>query len=96
MLTSSDVSSLGEHRNVIKKNTEGLLDAGKKVGREGDAEETTLCSYFVSRLQVKKDKGKVVRFEVLTAVGTKMAVFWVVAPCSLVEIYQRFRELNRC
>jgi hypothetical protein len=23
--------------------------------------------------------------------GTKMAVFWVVAPCSLVEIYQRFR-----
>jgi hypothetical protein len=30
-------------------------------------------------------------FEVLTAVGTKMAVFWVVSPCSLVEIYQRFR-----
>jgi hypothetical protein len=29
-----------------------------------------------------------VGFEVLTAVGTKMAVFWVVAPCSLVEIYQ--------
>jgi hypothetical protein len=22
---------------------------------------------------------------------TKMAVFWVVAPCSLVELYQRFR-----
>jgi hypothetical protein len=22
---------------------------------------------------------------------TKMAVFWVVAPCSLVEVYQRFR-----
>jgi hypothetical protein len=32
-----------------------------------------------------------VGFEVLTAVGTKMAVFWVVAPCSLVEVYQRFR-----
>jgi hypothetical protein len=32
-----------------------------------------------------------VGFEVLTAVGTKMAVFWVVAPCSLVEIYKRFR-----
>jgi hypothetical protein len=30
-------------------------------------------------------------FEVLTAVSTKMAVFWVVAPCSLVEVYQRFR-----
>jgi hypothetical protein len=26
-------------------------------------------------------------FEVLTAVSTKMAVFWVVAPCSLVEVY---------
>jgi hypothetical protein len=25
------------------------------------------------------------------AVSTKMAVFWVVAPCSLVEVYQRFR-----
>jgi hypothetical protein len=26
-----------------------------------------------------------VGFEVLTAVSTKMAVFWVVAPCNLVE-----------
>jgi hypothetical protein len=33
----------------------------------------------------------IVGFEVLTAVSTKMAVFWVVAPCSLVEVYQRFR-----
>jgi hypothetical protein len=32
-----------------------------------------------------------VGLEVLTAVSTKMAVFWVVAPCSLVEVYQRFR-----
>jgi hypothetical protein len=24
-------------------------------------------------------------------VSTKMAVFWVVAPCSLVEVYRRFR-----
>jgi hypothetical protein len=32
-----------------------------------------------------------VGFEVLTAVSTKMAVFWVVAPCSLVDVYQRFR-----
>jgi hypothetical protein len=31
-----------------------------------------------------------VGFEVLKAVRTKMAVFWVVAPCSLVEVYQRF------
>jgi hypothetical protein len=33
----------------------------------------------------------VVGFEVLTAASTKMAAFWVVAPCSLVEVYQRFR-----
>jgi hypothetical protein len=32
-----------------------------------------------------------VGFEVLTAVRTKMAAFWVVAPCSLVEVHQRFR-----
>jgi hypothetical protein len=32
-----------------------------------------------------------VGFEVLMVVSTKMAVFWVVAPCSLVEVYQRFR-----
>jgi hypothetical protein len=38
-----------------------------------------------------RDKFILVGFEVLTAVSTKMVVFWVVAPCSLVEIYQRFR-----
>jgi hypothetical protein len=32
-----------------------------------------------------------VRFQVLTAASMKMAVFWVVAPCSLVEVYRRFR-----
>jgi hypothetical protein len=32
-----------------------------------------------------------VGFEVLTAVSMKIAVFWVVTPCSLVEVYQRFR-----
>jgi hypothetical protein len=30
-------------------------------------------------------------FQVLTAASMKMAVFWVVAPCSLVEVYRRFR-----
>jgi hypothetical protein len=37
-----------------------------------------------------KNNIKKVGFDVLTAVGTKMAVFWFVALCSLVEIYQRF------
>jgi hypothetical protein len=31
-----------------------------------------------------------VRFEVLMVASMKMAVFWVVAPCSLVEVYQLF------
>jgi hypothetical protein len=30
-------------------------------------------------------------FEVLMALTMKMAVFWVVAPCRLVEVYQCFR-----
>jgi hypothetical protein len=32
-----------------------------------------------------------IRLEDLTAVSMKMAVFWVVAPCRLVQVYQRFR-----
>jgi hypothetical protein len=36
-----------------------------------------------------------VRFVVLTAASTKMAVFWVVAPCSLVEVYRRFGPMKR-
>jgi hypothetical protein len=33
-----------------------------------------------------------VRFQVITAASMKMAVFWVVVPCSLLEVYQRFRS----
>jgi hypothetical protein len=32
-----------------------------------------------------------VRFEVLTAASIKMAVFWIVAQCSLLEVFRRFR-----
>jgi hypothetical protein len=32
-----------------------------------------------------------VGFEVLKAMRTKMAVFWIVAPRNPVEVYQRFR-----
>jgi hypothetical protein len=35
--------------------------------------------------------GCIVGFEVLTAVSTNISVFWVVAPCSLAEVYQRYR-----
>jgi hypothetical protein len=32
--------------------------------------------------------------EVFMAVSMKMAVFWVVAPCSLVKVYQTTRRYN--
>jgi hypothetical protein len=48
-----------------------------------DLELTDLPSLLYIKYQVG--------FEVLTAVSTKMAVFWVVALCNLVEVYQRFR-----
>jgi hypothetical protein len=38
-----------------------------------------------------KHKTAQVGFEVLTTVRMKMAVFWVVAPCSLVEVCQHFK-----
>jgi hypothetical protein len=31
-----------------------------------------------------------VRFQVLTAASVKLTDFWVVTPCSLVEVYRRF------
>jgi hypothetical protein len=43
---------------------------------------------FVKQKNFQK---KLLGLEVLTAVSMKMAVFWVVAPCSLVEVYQCFR-----
>jgi hypothetical protein len=46
-----------------------------------EAESTT------ENLKTYKSAG----FKVLTAASMKMAVFWVVEPCSLVEVYQRFR-----
>jgi hypothetical protein len=45
---------------------------------------------FFTPYSVSVNQTLSVGFEVLTAVSTKMAVFWVVAPCVLVEVYQRF------
>jgi hypothetical protein len=41
---------------------------------------TLLCELF--RASILITYKLLLGFEVLTAVGTKMAVFWVVAPCS--------------
>jgi hypothetical protein len=35
------------------------------------------------------DANLIVRFQVLPAESMKAAVFWDVAPCSLVDVYQR-------
>jgi hypothetical protein len=43
-------------------------------------------------LNIQLEHGICVRFEVLTAVSTKTAVFWVVTTCSLVEVYERFPD----
>jgi hypothetical protein len=45
----------------------------------------------ITELGFKRLNGIEVRFEVLTASSMKMTVFWVVAPCSLLEVYRRFR-----
>jgi hypothetical protein len=50
--------------------------------------ETCLVGMLFNILRVKV---KHVGFQVLTAVSMKIAIFWVVAPCSLVEVYRRFR-----
>jgi hypothetical protein len=42
-----------------------------------------------THVDAPSDSKSIVGFEVLMAVSTKMAVFWVVAPCSLVEVYQQ-------
>jgi hypothetical protein len=39
-------------------------------------------------------KIKYVRFQILTAASMKMAAFWVVATCSLVNFYQTTRRNN--
>jgi hypothetical protein len=50
---------------------------------DGELLRCTQCSFWGGKRNIFTSVG----FEVLTAVGTKMAVFWAVVPCSLVEIY---------
>jgi hypothetical protein len=51
----------------------------------GKADRTTSRVGPVLAFPMFQNSLWIVGFEVLTAVSTKMAVFWVVAPCSLVE-----------
>jgi hypothetical protein len=66
--------------------TNTTLSVTGRFWNEGEV-HYAYCVFFVRRMNTCSHVG----FEVLTAVSTKMAVFWVVAPCSLVEVYKRFR-----
>jgi hypothetical protein len=46
--------------------------------------------FHLTQIWRKKTYWVYVRFQALTAASIKMTVFWVV-PCSLVEVYRRFR-----
>jgi hypothetical protein len=45
------------------------------------------CGFFLLCLKLIE----MVRFQVLTAASMKMTVFWVVAPCNLIDVYRHFR-----
>jgi hypothetical protein len=57
--------------------------------RKGLSTDKALYKFLDEILSALNDKMHV-GFEVLMVVSTKMAVFWVAAPCSLVEVYQHF------
>jgi hypothetical protein len=49
LVYADDVNLLGENVNIIKKNAEALLDAGKEIGLEVNSEKTKCM--FMSRHQ---------------------------------------------
>jgi hypothetical protein len=48
--------------------------------------------YGIRQIRILRTSTNFVRFQVLTAASMKMVVFWVVAPCSLVEVYRNFKD----
>jgi hypothetical protein len=61
------------------------------MGREEELKGDN--SEVMQRIRTLKNgiNRELVRFQVLTAASMKMAVNWVVGPCSLVEVYRHFR-----
>jgi hypothetical protein len=63
LVYADDVNKLGETVNIIKKDTEAVLNASKEIGSEVNADKTKydICSCLVTRLQDKfiiKYKGR--------------------------------------
>jgi hypothetical protein len=80
---AEDVARMGEMRTIFGGKPEGKRSLGRSRRRsEKRYYKWGRCVDWIH----------LVGFEVLTAVSTKMAVFWVVEPCSLVEVYQRSRS----
>jgi hypothetical protein len=73
---------------VSKKNVSLKLDGAVRVAeKEMQLDYGTEMGHNVNMREARRRN---VRFQVLTAARTNMAVFWVVALCNLVEVYRRF------
>jgi hypothetical protein len=55
---------------------------------------TIVTSFVGTRIPNSREYCTTVRFKVLTEANMKMAAFWDVAPCSLVEVDRRFRDAH--
>ncbi|KDR12893.1 Hemolymph lipopolysaccharide-binding protein [Zootermopsis nevadensis] len=78
-----------EYPAFLARNTYYAFIGFHDLGNEGEV-VTIFSRYFVfdKNLEIQGVAG----FEVFTAVSPKMAVFWVVAACSLEQVYQSFAD----
>jgi hypothetical protein len=71
---------------IIRTCRLGVLDIKIMIKNKGKRKSGTR-TFFLYTSTEHEIHIKNVRFQVLTAVSIKMAVFWVVTPYSLVEVY---------
>jgi hypothetical protein len=53
LVYADDVNLLGDNIDTIKKNSQTLIDASKKVGLEVNAEKLSTCCCLVNKMQSK-------------------------------------------
>jgi hypothetical protein len=51
LLYANDVNLLGDNIDIIKKNTEALIDASEGIGLEVNTEKLSICRCFITRIQ---------------------------------------------